>query len=66
MLSLSMSVLSGLFLIKQNGYLPLDPALFNQMTSSLICGLVHQDTSACATFFVAQERRELLVSHLPA
>ena len=61
-----MWTLTGLLgLIKQEGYLPNDRSLFDQMVSSLSIGLAHQANMAAAgTSFMVLKRREVYVSRL--
>ena len=65
-LSHSMWVLTGLLsLIRDEGYVPRDRALFDQFVSSLSIGLSHQANMAAAGMsFTCLKRRELYVNHL--
>ena len=66
-LSHSMWVLSGLLaLIRKEGFLPNDQALFQTLVSSLSMGLAHQANMASSGItFAALKRRQLYTSHMP-
>ena len=64
----SMWVLSGLLgFVCLQGFIPADPALFNQLVTALSKSLAHQaQVSASHTSFLCHRRREFYLSHLPA
>ena len=66
-LSHSMWVLSGLLaLIRKEGFLPNDQALFQTLISSLSMGLAHQANMASSGItFATLKRRQLYTSHMP-
>ena len=66
-LSHAMWILTGLLgYVHQEGFAPRDPALFNQMISSLSMGLAQQSNAAAAgSSFMCLKRRSLYLSHLP-
>ena len=66
-LSHNMWVLTGLIaFLKNDGFVPSDPLLFNQLVSSLSMGLAHStNSSASGTSFAVTKRRESYLSHLP-
>ena len=65
-LSHSMWVLSGLLAyVRNEGFVPKDPALFSQLISSLSMGLAQlSNSSAGSASFLCQKRRESFVGHL--
>ena len=67
-MSHSMWVLSGLIAyIRQHGFVPPDPSLFNTMVTALSRGLANQASSlGSLTSFLEVRRREFYLSHLPA
>lgn len=66
-LSHSMWMFSGLVgFLKRDGYVPSDPALFDNLITSVSMGLAHQaNIAAGCTTFVGRKRRDLYLSHLP-
>ena len=67
-LSYALWVLSGLLgFVRLQGFLPSDPALFNQLVTALSKSLAHQaSVTASQIPYICAKHREFYLSHLPA
>ena len=67
-LSYELWVLSGLLgFVRLQGFLPSDPALFNQLVTALSKSLAHQaSVTASQILYICAKRREFYLSYLPA
>ena len=66
--SYALWVLSGLLgFVRLQGFSPSDPALFNQLVTSLSKSLAHQASGTASQIsYICAKRREFYLSHLPA